>query len=199
MACRRRPALRAWSPRHAGWRQRSPLRRSIPHDRQGECFELASREIHGRALVIVHPVAIYKPSNRMEMACGLWQKFTSCDRRLPTARKLRSTLASSISDAWISWSATASTLIVLTSIRTAVRNQLERHDDTVRQSVARRQLTLGLSHYTVQDLEAARNAGRRSISRFSALRASPATSRLNSPAPPSHPCRFSALSRPARQ
>jgi Arc/MetJ-type ribon-helix-helix transcriptional regulator len=44
-------------------------------------------------------------------------------------------------------------------IRTAVRNQLERHDDAVRQSVARRQLKLGLSHYTRQDLEAARDAG----------------------------------------
>ena len=44
-------------------------------------------------------------------------------------------------------------------IRTAVRNQLERQDDAVRQSVARRQLKLGLSHYTLQDLEAARNAG----------------------------------------
>ena len=44
-------------------------------------------------------------------------------------------------------------------IRTAIRNQLERHDDTVRQSVARKQLKLGLSHYTRQDLEAARDAG----------------------------------------
>ena len=44
-------------------------------------------------------------------------------------------------------------------IRTAVRNQLERQDDAVRQSVARRQLKLGLSHYTRQDLEAARDAG----------------------------------------
>ncbi len=44
-------------------------------------------------------------------------------------------------------------------IRTAVRNQLERQDDAVRQSVARRQLKLGLSHYTVGDLEAARDAG----------------------------------------
>jgi len=44
-------------------------------------------------------------------------------------------------------------------IRTAVRNQLERQDDAVRQSVARRQLQLGLSHYTRQDLEAARDAG----------------------------------------
>jgi Arc/MetJ-type ribon-helix-helix transcriptional regulator len=44
-------------------------------------------------------------------------------------------------------------------IRTAIRNQLERHDDAVRQSVARRQLQLGLSHYTRQDLEAARDAG----------------------------------------
>src|SRR5271168_1949095 len=44
-------------------------------------------------------------------------------------------------------------------IRTAMRNQLERQDDAVRQSVAPRQLTLGLSHYTTQDLEAARAAG----------------------------------------
>ncbi|AWN39820.1 CopG family transcriptional regulator [Methylobacterium durans] len=44
-------------------------------------------------------------------------------------------------------------------IRTAVRNQLERQGDAVRQSVARKQLTLGLSQYTRQDLEAARDAG----------------------------------------
>ena len=44
-------------------------------------------------------------------------------------------------------------------IRTAVRNQFERQADAVRQSVDRRQLTLGLSHYSKQDLEAARDAG----------------------------------------
>ena len=44
-------------------------------------------------------------------------------------------------------------------IRTAVRNQLERQGDAVKQSVARKKLSLGLSHYTRQDLEAARNAG----------------------------------------
>ena len=44
-------------------------------------------------------------------------------------------------------------------IRTAVRNQLERQDDAIRQSVARRQLSLGLSHYSKRDLEAARDAG----------------------------------------
>ena len=44
-------------------------------------------------------------------------------------------------------------------IRTAVRNQLERQDDAVRQSVARRQLELGLSYYTRQDLEVARDGG----------------------------------------
>lgn len=44
-------------------------------------------------------------------------------------------------------------------IRTAVRNQLERQGDAVKQSVARKQLSLGLSHYTVLDLEAARDAG----------------------------------------
>ena len=44
-------------------------------------------------------------------------------------------------------------------IRTAVRNQLERQGDAVKQSVARKQLVLGLSHYTLQDLEAAQDAG----------------------------------------
>ena len=44
-------------------------------------------------------------------------------------------------------------------IRTAVRNQLERQGDTVKQSVARKKLNLGLSHYTRGDLEAARDAG----------------------------------------
>ncbi|MDP4021908.1 CopG family transcriptional regulator [Methylobacterium sp. NEAU 140] len=44
-------------------------------------------------------------------------------------------------------------------IRTAVRNQIERQGDAVKQSVARKQLNLGLAHYTRQTLEAARDAG----------------------------------------
>jgi Arc/MetJ-type ribon-helix-helix transcriptional regulator len=44
-------------------------------------------------------------------------------------------------------------------IRTAIRNQLDRHNDAVKQSVARRQLDLGLRHYTRRDLEAAQAAG----------------------------------------
>ena len=44
-------------------------------------------------------------------------------------------------------------------IRTAVRNQLEKQDDAVRQSVERRQLKLGLSYYTRHDLEVARDSG----------------------------------------
>ena len=44
-------------------------------------------------------------------------------------------------------------------IRTAVRNQIERQGEAVMQSVARKQLHLGLSHYTRQRLEAARDAG----------------------------------------
>ena len=39
-------------------------------------------------------------------------------------------------------------------IRTAIRNQLERHADVVKQSVARNTLDLGLRHYTREDLEA---------------------------------------------
>jgi Arc/MetJ-type ribon-helix-helix transcriptional regulator len=39
-------------------------------------------------------------------------------------------------------------------IRTAIRNQLDRHNEAVKQSVARRQLDLGLRRYSRQDLEA---------------------------------------------
>ena len=44
-------------------------------------------------------------------------------------------------------------------IRTAVRNQLDRQEEALRQSVARRQLSLGLTHITRAELEAAREAG----------------------------------------
>ena len=44
-------------------------------------------------------------------------------------------------------------------IRTAIRNQLDRHADVVKQSTARQSLDLGLRHYSREDLEAARAAG----------------------------------------
>ncbi len=44
-------------------------------------------------------------------------------------------------------------------IRTAIRNQLERHADAVRQSVARNTPDLGLRHYSRADLESARDRG----------------------------------------
>jgi Arc/MetJ-type ribon-helix-helix transcriptional regulator len=44
-------------------------------------------------------------------------------------------------------------------IRTAIRNQLDRHDDTVKQSVARHRLDLGLRRYSRQDLEAVQASG----------------------------------------
>src|ERR1700740_3813126 len=44
-------------------------------------------------------------------------------------------------------------------IRTAIRNQLERHADVVKQSTARKGLDLGLRSYSREDLEAARRAG----------------------------------------
>src|ERR687895_852483 len=46
-------------------------------------------------------------------------------------------------------------------IRTAIRNQLDRHTDAVRQSVARRQLDLGLRRYSRADLEAVQATGER--------------------------------------
>lgn len=43
-------------------------------------------------------------------------------------------------------------------IRTAIRNQLECHADAASKSVTRKQLELGLSHYSRTDLEALRSA-----------------------------------------
>lgn len=45
-------------------------------------------------------------------------------------------------------------------IRTAIRNQLDRHSDILRGTIARKGLDLGLRHYTKADLEAAHAAGR---------------------------------------
>lgn len=44
-------------------------------------------------------------------------------------------------------------------IRTAIRNQLEKHADTARKSVLRKGLDLGLRHYSRRDLEGALAAG----------------------------------------
>ena len=44
-------------------------------------------------------------------------------------------------------------------IRTAIRNQLERHTEVVKQSMARKSLDLGLRNYSREDLEAVRRAG----------------------------------------
>jgi Arc/MetJ-type ribon-helix-helix transcriptional regulator len=46
-------------------------------------------------------------------------------------------------------------------IRTAIRNQLDRHADVVKRSAARKSLDLGLRYYSREDLEAARNAGQK--------------------------------------
>ena len=44
-------------------------------------------------------------------------------------------------------------------IRTAIRNQLERHAEVVKQSTARNSLDLGLRNFSREALEAARRAG----------------------------------------
>src|SRR3954465_7765307 len=44
-------------------------------------------------------------------------------------------------------------------IRTAIRNQLERHADVVKQSTVRNSLDLGLRNFSREDLEALRRAG----------------------------------------
>ncbi|WP_237213338.1 CopG family transcriptional regulator [Falsiroseomonas oryziterrae] len=45
-------------------------------------------------------------------------------------------------------------------IRTAIRNQVERHSEAARQSMTRRSLDVGLRHYSRGDLEAVRASGR---------------------------------------
>jgi len=44
-------------------------------------------------------------------------------------------------------------------IRTAIRNQLTAHAEAVERTVSRKELVLGLQHYTRRDLEAVRAAG----------------------------------------
>jgi len=44
-------------------------------------------------------------------------------------------------------------------IRTAIRNQIERHADVVRNAVTRKSVDLGLRHFSRIDLEAVRDAG----------------------------------------
>lgn len=44
-------------------------------------------------------------------------------------------------------------------IRTAIRNQVDRHAEVVRQTVARKSVDLGLRHFTRTDLEAVQAAG----------------------------------------
>jgi Arc/MetJ-type ribon-helix-helix transcriptional regulator len=44
-------------------------------------------------------------------------------------------------------------------IRTAIRNQLQRHADTIKQAVARKMVELGLRDFSRADLEAVRAAG----------------------------------------
>lgn len=46
-------------------------------------------------------------------------------------------------------------------IRTAIRNQIATHAETLRQTVSRRSLVLGIHHYSRNDLEAARARGER--------------------------------------
>jgi Arc/MetJ-type ribon-helix-helix transcriptional regulator len=46
-------------------------------------------------------------------------------------------------------------------IRTAIRNQLLTHAETVKQTAARNTLVLGLQHYARRDLEAVRAAGQK--------------------------------------
>ena len=46
-------------------------------------------------------------------------------------------------------------------IRTAIRNRLTKHGDALKQAVARKLLVLGLQHFSVADLEAARASGQK--------------------------------------
>ncbi len=45
-------------------------------------------------------------------------------------------------------------------IRTAIRNQIERHADTAKQAIVRKRVELGLRHFSREDLEEVRATGR---------------------------------------
>ena len=113
--------------------------------------------ISDQALVDSHPLSIYRPSNRMEYA--IWPPFHELRPKTSDSEKITVNLGFidlgrvdlMVRDGFYANRADF--------IRTAIRNQLERQDDAVRQSVARRQLKLGLSHYTRQNLETARDSG----------------------------------------
>jgi Arc/MetJ-type ribon-helix-helix transcriptional regulator len=68
-------------------------------------------------------------------------------------------------------------------IRTAIRNQLERHADAMKRSVAHKSLDLGLRHYSREDLEAVRTAGQTLHINVLGLASIAKMSRPNSPAP----------------
>src|ERR687890_2539847 len=67
-------------------------------------------------------------------------------------------------------------------IRTAIRNQIERHADTTKQTVARKSVELGLRHYSRDDLEAAQAAGQTLDTGCWGWPVTPRTSRRNWPA-----------------
>jgi len=54
-------------------------------------------------------------------------------------------------------------------IRTAIRRELERHADTVREAVERRTLVLGIREFTAAELEAVRDAGEKLVVRVLGL------------------------------
>jgi Arc/MetJ-type ribon-helix-helix transcriptional regulator len=76
-------------------------------------------------------------------------------------------------------------------IRTAIRNQVERHADAARQSVQRKNLDLGLRHYSRADLEAVLAAGRMLDIRVLGL-AQHRPGRHSRPRPRHHCCRLRA-------
>jgi Arc/MetJ-type ribon-helix-helix transcriptional regulator len=87
-------------------------------------------------------------------------------------------------------------------IRTAIRNQLERHADAVKRSVAHKSLDLGLRHYAARTSKRCVQPARPSTFMFWALPASPMMSRPSLPAPRSsrsscwEPCAPALRSRP---
>ena len=84
-------------------------------------------------------------------------------------------------------------------IRTAIRNQIERHADAARQSVRRRSSTLASSTTAARTSKWPVRPDSHSPFGCSAWSASPRTSRLNWPARPSPQFPCSALFKPVRQ
>ena len=106
-----------------------------------------------------HPYNIHAPSHWMVSGCSMADNVRDLRPRTPDTEKITVNLGY-VDLGHVDLMVQEGFYSNRTDfIRTAIRNQLERHADVVKQSTARKSLNLGLRNYTREDLEAAQRAG----------------------------------------